>query len=346
MSRVVKVGNVLVGGGNKISVQTMTNVKTENANELIEQIKRLEIAGADIIRATVNNENALKGFAQAVKIANVPLVADIHYDYKLALGAVDVGASKIRINPGNMPLDGVRKISEALKSNNTPVRVGVNSGSIEKDILAKYGNSPKALALSALNSVNLLEDFGVYNIVISAKSSSTKDTIETYRILARETDYPLHLGVTEAGGGDFALVKSTLGIGTLLAENIGDTIRVSLSDDPIKEVEAGRNILRALGMESNFVDIISCPTCGRTEFDVIRCSESLRAKFKDVKIPLKIAVMGCVVNGLGEGKFADFGIAGGKDCSIIFANGEQVAVIDNERAEGYLVDLVHKRITQ
>lgn len=344
MSKVVKVGNVLVGGGNKISVQTMTNVKTESVNELLVQIKQLENAGADIIRATVNNEKALLGFEAALKVAKVPLVADIHYDYKLALGAVDKGASKIRINPGNMPIDGVRKISEALKTNNTPVRVGVNSGSIEKDILSKFGNTPKALALSALQSVSLLESFGVSNIIISAKSSSTTDTIETYRILAGQTDYPLHLGVTEAGGGEFALIKSTIGIGTLLAENIGDTIRVSLSDDPIKEIEAGRNILRSLGLENNFVEIISCPTCGRTEFNVIKCSENLRQRFKSVKIPLKIAVMGCVVNGLGEGKFADFGIAGGKDKSIIFANGEQVAVVDNHHAENYLVELVNKRL--
>lgn len=345
MSKVVQVGNLLIGGGNKISVQTMTNVKTENVNELLEQIKQLENAGADIIRATVNNEKALLGFEEAVKVAKVPIVADIHYDYKLALSAVDKGASKIRINPGNMPLDGVRKISEALKSNNTPVRVGVNSGSIEKEILSKYGNTPKALALSALQSVSLLESFGVSNIVISAKSSCTMDTIETYRILAKQTDYPLHLGVTEAGGGEFALIKSTVGIGTLLAENIGDTIRVSLSDDPIKEIEAGRNILRSLGLENDFVDIISCPTCGRTEFDVIKCSENLRVRFKNVKIPLKIAVMGCVVNGLGEGKFADFGIAGGKDKSIIFANGEQVAFVDNHHAENYLVELVNKRLS-
>lgn len=344
MSKVIKVGNLYIGGGNRVSVQTMTNVRTENPTALIEQIKTLENAGADIVRVTVNNKNALKGFEEAVKVAKVPLVADIHYDYNLALGSIEVGASKIRINPGNMSIDGVRKICDALKSNNVPVRVGVNSGSIEKDVLAKFGNTPKALAESAIKSVRMLEDFGVYNIVISAKSSSTIDTIETYRLLSKLTDYPLHLGVTEAGGGEFALVKSTVGIGTLLAENIGDTIRVSLSDNPIKEVEAGHNILRSLGLENNFVDIISCPTCGRTEFDVIRCSDSLRRKFKDCHVPLKIAVMGCVVNGLGEGKFADFGIAGGKDRSIIFANGEQVATVDNGQAEEYLVNLVYERI--
>lgn len=344
MTKAVKVGNLYIGGGNRITVQTMTNVKTENSAELIEQVKQLEIAGADIIRVTVNNNGAVNGFKEAVKVAKVPLVADIHFDYKLAIASIDAGASKIRINPGNMSHDGVRKISEALKSNSIPVRVGVNSGSIEKDLLSKYGNTPKALCLSALNSVRLLEQFGVNDIVISAKSSDTLNTIEVYRLLAKQTDYPLHLGVTEAGGGDQALIKSAVGIGTLLAENIGDTIRVSLSDDPVKEVEAGRSILRALGYDNNYVDIISCPTCGRTDFDVIGCSSRLRTRFKEVNKPLKIAVMGCVVNGLGEGKSADFGIAGGKDRSIIFAKGEQIAVVDNINAENYLVDLVNSML--
>lgn len=346
MSKAVKVGNVFIGGGHRISVQSMTNVKTDDAQSLIEQIKKLESAGADIVRVSVNTRNALKGFAEAVKFSKVPLVADIHYDYNLALGAIDAGASKIRINPGNMSTDGLRKICEALKSNDIPVRVGVNSGSIEKDILEKFGNTPKALCESALRIVKQLEDFGVFNIVVSAKSSSTLDTIETYRLLAKETVYPLHVGVTEAGGGEFAVIKSSVGIGTLLAENIGDTIRVSLSDDPVKEIEAGKNILRALGLDKNFVDIISCPTCGRTEFDVIGCSERLSQIFKEYKTPLKIAVMGCVVNGLGEGAFADFGIAGGKDKSIIFQDGKQIAILDNTQAENFLVNLVKNRISK
>lgn len=344
MSKKIKVGNVYIGGDSPITIQTMTNVITADASKLINQVKHLEIAGADIVRITVNDLAAVDGFRQAVKKASVPLVADIHFDSGLAIKAIEAGANKIRINPGNMSIEGVRKVCEALKYYNIPVRVGVNSGSIAKEYYEKYKNSDLALVESALDNVRLLEKNGVGNIVISVKSSDTVKTINAYRLLAKRTDYPLHLGVTEAGGGELAVIKSSIGIGSLLADGIGATIRVSLSDDPIKEIEVGKKILQALGLDKNFVDIISCPTCGRTEFDVIGCSARLRERFKNTNVPLKIAVMGCVVNGIGEGKEADFGIAGGKDKSVIFAKGEKVATIDNDKAEEYLCELVRQRL--
>lgn len=344
MTRVVKVGNKLIGGNNPITIQTMTNVRTADVESLLNQLRILEDAGADIIRVTVNEYAAVEGFRQAVLHSNVPIVADIHYDAELAIKAIEAGAHKIRINPGNMSDDGVRKICESLKYNNIPVRVGVNSGSIAKSYYEKYHNSVTALVESALDNVALLEKRGVEDIVISVKSSDTVKTIDAYRELCKRTDYPLHLGVTEAGGGESAVIKSSIAIGSLLKDGIGDTIRVSLSDDPVREIEVARKILGVLGIDDNYIDIISCPTCGRTEFDVIGCSKRLSEHFKNVKAPLKIAVMGCVVNGLGEGKDADYGIAGGKDRSVIFAHGTKIATIDNNKAEEYLINLVNKQI--
>lgn len=344
MTRIVKIGNKLIGGNNPITIQTMTNVRTADVESLLNQVRLLENAGADIIRVTVNENAAVKGFRQAVLHSNVPIVADIHYDAELAIKAIEAGAHKIRVNPGNMSDDGVRKICESLKYNNIPVRVGVNSGSIAKSYYDKYHNSITALVESALDNVALLEKHGVEDIVISVKSSDTVKTIDAYRELSKRTDYPLHLGVTEAGGGESAIIKSSIAIGSLLKDGIGDTIRVSLSDDPIREIEVARKILGVLGIDDNFIDIISCPTCGRTEFDVIGCSQRLSERFKNVKAPLKIAVMGCVVNGLGEGKDADYGIAGGKDRSVIFAHGTKIATIDNNKAEEYLINLVNKQI--
>lgn len=344
MTKTVKVSNLYIGGGNPISVQTMTNVKTSDVQALLKQVEELENVGADIIRITVDTEQAVNGFANAVKKAHVPIVADIHYDTDLALRSLEAGANKIRINPGNMPESGLRRICEGLKYYGVPVRVGVNSGSIAKDMYDKYKNTSTALVESALQNVALLEKYGVEDIVISVKSSDTKTMVDAYRKLAKRTDYPLHLGVTEAGCGENAIIKSSIGIGSLLLDGIGDTIRVSLSDNPSKEVEVGRSILNFLRIDKNFVDIISCPTCGRTEFDVIGCSARLQKRFANVRKPLKVAVMGCVVNGLGEGKEADFGIAGGKNKSIVFAHGERIAIVENDKAEQFLVDLVYKSI--
>ncbi len=344
MTRVVKVGNKLIGGNNPITIQTMTNVRTADVKSLLNQVRVLEDAGADIIRVTVNEYSAVEGFRQAVLHSNVPIVADIHYDAELAIKAIEAGAHKIRINPGNMSDDGVRKICEVLKYYNVPVRVGVNSGSIAKLYYEKYHNSVTALVESALDNVVLLEKHGIENIVISVKSSDTAKTIDAYRELSKRTDFPLHLGVTEAGGGESAVIKSSIAIGSLLKDGIGDTIRVSLSDDPVREIEVAQKILGVLGIDDNYIDIISCPTCGRTEFDVIGCSKRLSECFKNVKAPLKIAVMGCVVNGLGEGKDADYGIAGGKDRSVIFAHGTKIATIDNNKAEEYLINLVNRQI--
>lgn len=344
MTRVVKVGNKLIGGNNPITIQTMTNTRTSDVQALLDQVRVLEDAGADIIRITVNENSAVEGFRQAVLHSNVPIVADIHYDAELAIKAIEAGANKIRINPGNMSDDGVRRICEALKYNNIPVRVGVNSGSIAKSYYEKYKNSVTALVESALDNVALLEKHGIKDIVISVKSSNTVKTIDAYRELSKRTDYPLHLGVTEAGGGESAIIKSSIAIGSLLKDGIGDTIRVSLSDDPVREIEVAQKILGILGIDNHYIDIISCPTCGRTEFDVIGCSKRLNERFKGVKTSLKIAVMGCIVNGLGEGKEADYGIAGGKDRSVIFAHGEKIATVDNNKAEEYLINLVNKQI--
>lgn len=344
MSKAVKVGNLYIGGGYPVTVQTMTNVKTADVQSLLAQVDELQSVGADIIRITVDSKESVNGFYAAVKKAHVPIVADIHYDADLALRAIEAGAHKIRINPGNMSESGLRKICESLKYYGVPVRVGVNSGSIAKEFYDKYKNSSTALVESALQNVSLLEKYGVDDIVISVKSSDTKTMVEAYRELAKRTVYPLHLGVTEAGGGESAIIKSSIGIGSLLLDGLGDTIRVSMSDEPKREVEVGKSILNFLGIDKNFVDIVSCPTCGRTEFDVIGCSARLQNRFRNVRVPLKIAVMGCVVNGLGEGKEADFGIAGGKNKSIIFARGEKIALVENEKVEQFLVDLVYKSI--
>ncbi len=345
MKKTVRVGNVNIGGDSRISIQSMTNVPTADGARLLSQIRALSDAGADIVRATVNCEEALKGFAYVCNNTSVPIVADIHYDYRLAIKACEVGASKIRINPGNIGSEqGIKKLVEVLKDKNIPVRIGVNGGSLDKDIQIKYGQTPTALAESALKHVAILEKLGFYDIIVSVKASNVSDTIEANRILDKRCDYPLHIGVTESGGGDLAVIKSCIGIGSLLQECIGNTIRVSLSDDPIKEVKVALNILRALGIDKDFVDVISCPTCGRTEFDVIGTSKLLREKTADIHKKLSIAVMGCTVNGLGEGRNADFGVAGGRDKSIIFKKGETLEIVDNTEVLDKLLTLLKEYI--
>ncbi len=310
--KTVGVGGLLIGGGH-ISVQSMTKVKTGDVENCVAQILSLE--------------NAL-AFKKIKEQIHIPIAADVHFSAKLAVLAVENGADKLRVNPGN--LGGEKQISlvaDCVKRHGVPVRVGANTGSIEKRHYEKYGRSAKALVLSALESVKAFERRGIGNIVISVKASDVPLTIEAYRLLSRKTEYPLHLGVTEAGAGDAALVKSAIGIGALLTDGIGDTIRVSLSGDPVEEVYAARHILRACGLDKQFVEVIACPTCGRCEYDCRGLAKRVNERVKGVKKRLKVAVMGCVVNGPGEAKECDLGIAGGKDyCMVFYGNGEQVRV--------------------
>lgn len=317
----------MIGGGN-LSVQSMTKVKTGDVENCVAQIIRLEEAGCDLVRSSVLDEEDARAFSKIKEKIHIPIAADIHFSARLALLAVENGADKLRVNPGN--LGGEREISlvaDCVKKHKIPVRVGANTGSIEKRHFEKYGRSAKALVLSALESVREFEKRGVEEIVISVKASDVPLTVEAYRLLSRETDYPLHIGVTEAGAGEAALIKSAVGIGALLVDGIGDTVRVSLTGDPVKEVYAARQILRACGRDKEFVEVISCPTCGRCEYDCRGIAERVNKRVKGLKKRLKVAVMGCVVNGPGEAKECDLGIAGGKDaCVIFYGAGRQMRV--------------------
>ena len=318
----VKIGNC-VFGGEKIYIQSMLNVPADDVENSVKQAVELEKAGCEIIRAAVPRvENA--ALIEALKNAvNVPIVADIHFDYKIALACVERGVDKIRINPGNIGSeDGVKAVADACRSKNIPIRIGVNSGSLEKRLLEKYGSpTPEALVESALEHVKLLNKFDFDDIVISIKSSSVRLMIAAYRLLAQKTDYPLHLGVTEAGTERMGIIKSAVGIGSLLCDGIGSTIRVSLTADPIKEVYAAKDILKACGLYEG-AEIVSCPTCGRTKIDLISLAGEVEKLLADVKKPIKVAVMGCVVNGPGEAREADIGIAGGNGEGLIFRKGQ------------------------
>ena len=333
-SNVVKIGNRAIGGNNPIAIQTMTNTDTLDASATVAQIRAMEKAGADIVRITVPTVEAADTIL-AIKKAGirVPIVADIHFNYKIALRCAELGFDKIRINPGNIGDDDyVRQVCNACKSRGIPIRIGVNSGSLEKHILAKHGSpTPEALVESALYHASLLEKFDFENAVISIKASTVPSMIQANRLLAKSCTYPLHLGVTEAGGGDRGLIKSSIGIGSLLCDGSGDTLRVSLTDDPVTEVEAAKQILRAIGMEGQTgLDIVSCPTCGRTKIDLISLVKQFETAVKDAgleDVPVKVALMGCVVNGPGEAREADVGIAGGVGEAVLFRHGEIVEKI-------------------
>ena len=333
-SNVVKIGNRAIGGNNPIAIQTMTNTDTLDASATVAQIRAMEKAGADIVRITVPTVEAADTIL-AIKKAGirVPIVADIHFNYKIALRCAELGFDKIRINPGNIGDDDyVRQVCNACKSRGIPIRIGVNSGSLEKHILAKHGSpTPEALVESALYHASLLEKFDFENAVISIKASTVPSMIQANRLLAKSCTYPLHLGVTEAGGGDRGLIKSSIGIGSLLCDGIGDTLRVSLTDDPVTEVEAAKQILRAIGMEGQTgLDLVSCPTCGRTKIDLISLVKQFETAVKDAgleDVPVKVALMGCVVNGPGEAREADVGIAGGVGEAVLFRHGEIVEKI-------------------
>ncbi|MCX4362029.1 MAG: flavodoxin-dependent (E)-4-hydroxy-3-methylbut-2-enyl-diphosphate synthase [Clostridia bacterium] len=329
MKKTVKVGNINIGDGN-VSIQSMTNTKTSDIDATVAQIKALESAGCQLVRCSVPDEESAIALKEIIKNVNIPVIADIHFSHKLALMAADAGVSKIRINPGNIGgVDKAKYLADYLKERNVALRIGVNGGSLD----ASHKSKPLAVAMrdSALEYVSVLEKCNFYDIVISAKSSNVKVMLDTYRLLDKACDYPLHLGVTEAGLYHTGLVKSAIGIGALLCENIGDTVRVSLSDDPVKEVEAAKDILKACDKYPYpYCEIISCPTCARTNIAVKELAEQVEVMCKDIQKSLKVAVMGCVVNGIGESQGANLGVAGGKDKSAIFVDGKYVETVDNQ----------------
>ncbi len=342
-TREVKIGTVRIGAGNPVAVQSMLNVPVRDIAGNVAQAKRLEAEGCQIIRVTVPSPEDAAVVAALKDAVAMPVVADIHFDYKAALAAIAAGADKIRLNPGNIGGDErVAQVVAACRERQIPIRIGVNGGSLEQHILEKYGRvTPEALVESALYHVRLLEKHGFYDIVISIKSSNVPIVVEAYRRLSQACDYPLHVGVTEAGTYRMGLVKSAMGIGALLMEGIGDTIRVSLTDQPEKEVRAGFDILRAAGHFVPGPEVISCPTCGRTNIDVAQIAAEVEERLRGCKKQVKVAVMGCVVNGPGEAKGADIGIAGGRDCAMLFVKGRQVRMLRGDIV-GQLVEEVQR----
>ena len=326
MTRQIMVGNVPVGGGAPVSIQSMLNTKTTDVEASLSQIRQLAAAGCQIARLAVPNQEAARGFAEICKESPLPLVADIHFDYTLAIAAAEGGAAKIRINPGNIGgEDRVKAVVDVCRDRNIPIRIGVNGGSLERHLLEKYGHpTAQALVESALWHLELLEKQGFYQSCVSMKSSTVPTMVAAARLFREKCDYPLHIGVTETGPVRQGLIKSAMGIGALLLDGIGDTLRVSLTDDPVQEVYAARDILKAAGLRREGVNIVSCPTCGRTQIDLIGLVNQVDAALKDCKKPITVAVMGCVVNGPGEAREADIGIAGGNGCGMIFEKGVQV----------------------
>ena len=324
MTKQIRVGDILIGGGAPVSIQSMLNTKTTDVEACLSQLRALAAAGCDIARLAIPDTEAAQAFSEIVKQSPLPLVADIHFDYRLAIAAAEAGAAKIRINPGNIGgEDRVRAVADCCRANGVPIRVGVNGGSLDRALLERYG-APTAQALvdSAFSHIRLLEDCGFYDVCVSMKSSDVPVMMEAYRLFSAQSDYPLHVGVTETGTEYMGTVKSAMGIGGLLCLGIGDTIRVSLTADPVREVEAAKAILRAAGLRQEGVNIIACPTCGRTKIDLIGLANQVEEALKDCKKNLTVAVMGCVVNGPGEARQADVGIAGGDGCGVLFVKGE------------------------
>lgn len=341
--RQVKIKDKIIGDGN-ITVQSMLSVNASDIEGSVKQAVELEKAGCEILRAAIPDEKAIALIPAIKEKINIPLVADIHFDYRLALMAIDAGIDKIRINPGNIGSDDrVKLVADACRMKNIPIRIGVNSGSLEKSILEKYGApTPEALVESAMYHASLLEKFDFNDIVISIKSSDVATMIKAYRLLAEKCDYPLHLGVTEAGTERMGVIKSAIGIGSLLLDGIGDTIRVSLTDSPLKEVAAAYDILKAAGIRKRGIEIVSCPTCGRTKIDLISLAKKVEESVKNIDKPLKVAVMGCVVNGPGEAREADIGIAGGDGCGVIFKKGEVIKKVKEEEILSALLEEIEK----
>ena len=347
MTKQVSVGGVTVGGGAPVRVQSMTTTPTSDVEATLAQFARLYAAGCEFVRVAVRGEADARAIRALKDRSPMPVVADIHFSDRLALLAVESGADKIRINPGNIGGEAaVRRVADCVRAHGIPVRVGANTGSIEREHLQKYGRSARALVESALADVARLEKYGVDDIVISVKASSVPLTVEAYRTLAARMNYPLHLGVTEAGTRESGVVKSSVGIGALLLDGIGDTVRVSLTDDPVEEIVAAKRILRACGLEKDYVEVISCPTCGRCAWNSMQLAQRVERAVFGVRKPLKVAVMGCVVNGPGEAKDCDIGIAGGEGKCVIFRRGEAVQTVDADQAEEVFLAAVRELLSR
>lgn len=332
-TKTVKIGDRVIGGGNPILIQSMTNTKTEDVQATVAQIKRLEAAGCEIIRCTVPTEEAAKAVKEIKKQIRIPLVADIHFDYKMAIAAMENGADKIRINPGNIgSLDRIKAVTDTARDRNIPIRVGVNSGSLEKELVEKYhGVTAEGIVESALDKVRIIEDLGYDNLVISIKSSDVLMCAKAHRLIADKTDYPLHVGITEAGTLFSGNIKSSVGLGIILSQGIGDTIRVSLTGDPVEEIKSAKLILKTLGLRKGGIEVVSCPTCGRTKIDLISLANQVETMAAEFPLDIKVAVMGCVVNGPGEAKEADIGIAGGIGEGLLIKHGEIVKKLPEEQ---------------
>ena len=344
MTKVVKIGDRVIGGGNPILIQSMTNTKTEDVAATVAQIQALTAAGCDIIRCAVPTMEAAEALTEIKKQVSIPVVADIHFDYRLALAAIEHGADKIRINPGNIgSTERVRAVVDAAKERGIPIRVGVNSGSLEKDLVEKYhGVTAEGIVESALDKVHLIEDMGYDNLVISIKSSDVMMCVKAHELIATQTDHPLHVGITESGTIISGNIKSSIGLGLILHQGIGDTIRVSLTGDPLEEIKSAKLILRTLGLRKGGVEVVSCPTCGRTRIDLIGLANQVENMVADIPLDIKVAVMGCVVNGPGEAKEADIGIAGGIGEGLLIKNGEVYKMVpEGELLEALRYELLH-----
>lgn len=331
-TKIIQIGNVKIGGGNPIAIQSMTNTPTENVEATVQQILRLEKAGCEIVRCTVPNKEAAEAIKEIKKQIHIPLVADIHFDYKMAILAMENGADKIRINPGNIgSRERVEAVVQVAKERNIPIRVGVNSGSLEKELVAKYhGVTAEGIVESALDKVRMIEEMGYDNLVISIKSSDVMMCVRAHELLAGKTPYPLHVGITESGTVTSGNIKSSIGLGLILNQGIGDTIRVSLTGDPVEEIYSAKLILRTLGLRKGGIEVVSCPTCGRTKIDLIKLAGQVEKMVADIPLDIKVAVMGCVVNGPGEAREADIGIAGGIGEGLLIKKGEIIRKVPEE----------------
>ena len=343
-TRKMFVGGLPMGGGAPVTIQSMTNTDTRDASKTLAQSQALADAGCEIVRVSVYDDACADAVSTLVDKSPVPLVADIHFNHKLAIKSLENGISKVRINPGNIGGESnVKELADCLKVYKVPVRIGVNSGSVEKEILRKYGGpTPEGMVESALNHARLLEKYGYTDLVLSMKASSVRGTVDAYRLASRTTDYPLHIGVTEAGTPGMGTIKSAIGIGSLLLDGIGDTLRVSLTGDPVNEVYAAIEILKATGIRKDGIDIVSCPTCGRTCIPVGEIADKVRLATMDIRTPMTVAVMGCIVNGPGEAREADIGVAGGKDGGALFVKGESPRAVKGDLAEA-LIEEIRKR---
>ena len=343
-TRTVRIGDVLIGGGAPVAIQSMTNTKTEDVEATVRQIRALTEAGCEIVRCAVPTMEAAEALREIRRQTDIPLVADIHFDYRLALKSIENGVDKVRINPGNIgSRERVRAVADAAKERGIPIRIGVNSGSLEKPLLEKYGGvTAEALVESALSQAAVLEEMQFTDIVISIKASDVPLCVEAYELLSQQTEYPLHIGITEAGTPYDGTVKSAVGLGILLHEGIGDTMRVSLTGDPVEEIRAARAILKAAGLRKGGVEVVSCPTCGRTQIDLITLAEQVTEMVRDMPLDLKVAVMGCVVNGPGEAREADIGIAGGIGEGLLIRHGEVIRKVPEDRLlEALREELLH-----